>query len=213
MKINEVGRSMIEMLGVLAISGILGVQGIAVLGATLEKYRMDQSVVQISELIDSVYVYARQWRIKTDERTTLVPYLKAVGRIPDGMKAEDNDTVLKTSLGNYARVYINGSGYYRQTMLTINGSKSWEANIQLYSEKNSIHYCGQILLAVQKVYQESPKSFCYIYLRNQPGGGRTANLRDKSYNFNNLNLSEIYDMCRDFITQKRGFFIQLCFNN
>ena len=50
MKINESGRSMIEMLGVLAIIGVLSVGGIAGYSKAMSKYRVNKNIDQISHI-------------------------------------------------------------------------------------------------------------------------------------------------------------------
>lgn len=50
MKVNESGRSMIEMLGVLAIIGVLSVGGIAGYSKAMSKYRVNKTVDQISHI-------------------------------------------------------------------------------------------------------------------------------------------------------------------
>ena len=54
MLINENGRSMIEMLGVLAIIGVLSVGGIAGFSKAMESYKTNQSIDQISTMIANV---------------------------------------------------------------------------------------------------------------------------------------------------------------
>jgi len=50
MKINESGRSMIEMLGVLAIIGVLSVGGIAGYSKAMSKYRVNKTIDQVSHI-------------------------------------------------------------------------------------------------------------------------------------------------------------------
>ena len=45
---NETGRSMIEMLGVLAIIGVLSVGGIAGYSKAMQKYRINKTIEQFS---------------------------------------------------------------------------------------------------------------------------------------------------------------------
>ncbi|MBR1600599.1 MAG: hypothetical protein IJ677_03380 [Alphaproteobacteria bacterium] len=54
MKINESGRSMIEMLGVLAIIGVLSVGGIAGYSKAMGKHRVNKSIEQITQIVSSV---------------------------------------------------------------------------------------------------------------------------------------------------------------
>lgn len=61
MKINQSGRSMIEMLGVLAIIGVLSVGGIAGYSKAMAKYRSNKMIEQISMLITNIRtMYAQQ---------------------------------------------------------------------------------------------------------------------------------------------------------
>jgi type II secretory pathway pseudopilin PulG len=54
MKINESGRSMIEMLGVLAIIGVLSVGGIAGYSKAMSKYRTNKMIDQATMLITNI---------------------------------------------------------------------------------------------------------------------------------------------------------------
>jgi len=54
MKDNETGRSMIEMLGVLAIIGVLSVGGIAGYSKAMMKYRTNKTIEQISMIVTNV---------------------------------------------------------------------------------------------------------------------------------------------------------------
>ncbi|MCQ2734671.1 MAG: hypothetical protein MJ212_01810 [Alphaproteobacteria bacterium] len=54
MKINEFGRSMIEMLGVLAIIGVLSVGGIAGYSKAMQKYRVNKAIDEITTIVTGV---------------------------------------------------------------------------------------------------------------------------------------------------------------
>ncbi len=56
MKINEKGRSMIEMLGVLAIIGVLSVGGIAGYSKAMAKFRANKTIDQISHIVANVRI-------------------------------------------------------------------------------------------------------------------------------------------------------------
>ena len=53
-EINQSGRSMIEMLGVLAIIGVLSVGGIAGYSKAMSKYRTNKTIDQITQIINGV---------------------------------------------------------------------------------------------------------------------------------------------------------------
>lgn len=56
-KINEIGRSMVEMLGVLAIIGVLTVGGIAGYSQAMAKHKLNRSIEQIFSIITNVRLY------------------------------------------------------------------------------------------------------------------------------------------------------------
>lgn len=61
MKINQSGRSMIEMLGVLAIIGVLSVGGIAGYSKAMSKYRTNKVLDQVAMLVTNIRtMYAQQ---------------------------------------------------------------------------------------------------------------------------------------------------------
>ena len=53
MKINESGRSMIEMLGVLAIIGVLSIGGIAGYAKAMSKYKTNKTIEQVTQTVAS----------------------------------------------------------------------------------------------------------------------------------------------------------------
>ncbi len=55
MKIQENGRSMIEMLGVLAIVGVLSVGGIAAYSKAMTKFKINKSIEQINMIRENIY--------------------------------------------------------------------------------------------------------------------------------------------------------------
>ena len=54
---NETGRSMIEMLGVLAIIGVLSVGGIAGYSKAMQKYRINKTIEQITLIAGAAEPY------------------------------------------------------------------------------------------------------------------------------------------------------------
>ena len=56
MRINENGRSMIEMLGVLAIIGVLSVGGIAGYSKAMAKFRANKTIDQISHIVTNIRI-------------------------------------------------------------------------------------------------------------------------------------------------------------
>ena len=57
MKINETGRSMIEMLGVLAIVGVLSVGGLAGYSKMMSQYKINASLEQVGAIASKISAY------------------------------------------------------------------------------------------------------------------------------------------------------------
>jgi len=98
--INESGRSMIEMLGVLAIIGVLSVGGIAGYSKAMMKYRVNKTIEQISMIIANTQTFFQSQ--KKSERYADV-YNKDIWKkaklIPDEMW--DGDSVKNIFGGDF----------------------------------------------------------------------------------------------------------------
>ena len=68
---RENGRSMVEMLGVLAIIGVLSVGAIAGYSKAMMKYKLNKQTEQLSTLINAGLRYAGQWNLS--ESASLLP--------------------------------------------------------------------------------------------------------------------------------------------
>ena len=114
--ICSAGRSMIEMLGVLAIVGVLSVGGIAGYSKAMEKFKVNKAISQYSMLIYDMLEFHHN--LDYDYDTGLVDIFQATQSIPPDWE-KVNDTDLKDSYGNI--VSIRGSRKYIMLSLTIGG--------------------------------------------------------------------------------------------
>ena len=91
---NPIGRSMIEMLGVLAIIGVLSVGGIQGFSKAMETYQSHKQLEQINSLIYAALelrdgLIQNYKNAPTTQRYNLMPALSALGYLPD-MKLVSN---------------------------------------------------------------------------------------------------------------------------
>lgn len=109
---NDSGRSMIEMLGVLAIIGVLSVGGIAGYSKGMRKYRENKAVDQISQILTSVRTfYTNQGSFKGLDNASAVKY----EIVPQDMVEEDNvgegadagDIILRNAFGGKVDISTN----------------------------------------------------------------------------------------------------------
>ena len=77
----ELGRSMIEMLGVLAIIGVLSVGGIAGYSKAMEQFKINKTIEQYNYLIFGMLNYMKDIP-KTTQTTCLLNIAEATGLIP-----------------------------------------------------------------------------------------------------------------------------------
>lgn len=91
MRVCEKGRSMIEMLGVLAIVGVLSVGGIAGYSKAMAKFKMNTLLSQVSELtmnIRSLYMHQGNYA-GMSERVVI-----NAGVIPNGLTVQGSSTII-----------------------------------------------------------------------------------------------------------------------
>ena len=104
------GRSMVEMLGVLAIIGVLSVGAMNGYAKAMFKYKLNKQAEAISTLIN----YGLQYKDKLDRDEGKVTYYNEIfyklGLIPDGIKYVNKST-LYDNFNNHLYVYYNNQKY------------------------------------------------------------------------------------------------------
>ncbi len=93
---TQSGRSMIEMLGVLAIIGVLSVGGIAGYSKAMMKYRINKSIEQISLIsqnVRSFFASQRNYGGLDSAYSNGLSLIKKAKLVPDEMIDEDNSYV------------------------------------------------------------------------------------------------------------------------
>ena len=98
---TQSGRSMVEMLGVLAIIGVLSVGAIAGYSKAMMKYKLNKQAEQINQVVNAVSQYHDQ--IKSDTVISLVPIFKKINLIPVEMIKDDSYSIYDI-FGNKIRI-------------------------------------------------------------------------------------------------------------
>ena len=102
-KKSQAGRSMVEMLGVLAIIGVLSVGGIAGYSKAMQKYKINKAIDQISTIITNVQTLISN----TNNRGGLMRSYD-LGVFPDDMQYV-NDHIVRNTFGLYTMVTGGGN--------------------------------------------------------------------------------------------------------
>ena len=123
-KSASTGRSMVEMLGVLAIIGVLSVGAIAGYSKAMMKYKLNKQTEQIGSILDYVNMHFDDLkRSKTDTVGNLIPLFKKLGVIPQEMiRKNRNDAIFDvfgTTIGlkNYT---VGDDNYTFEFLLYLN---------------------------------------------------------------------------------------------
>ena len=86
--VNENGRSMVEMLGVLAIIGVLSVGGIAGYSKAMNKFKINKTTDQVSMLVANIRtIYSTQGNYEGLDNETAIKF----GVVPNDMIKKDKD--------------------------------------------------------------------------------------------------------------------------
>ena len=110
---NPLGRSMIEMLGVLAIIGVLSVGGIAGYSQAMEKFKMNKAIGDYNMLIFGLLEHEADLKqLATNANvsfTSLINYVDSAGLIPQNWQ-KINDSVISDAYGNHIQIFVNEIG-------------------------------------------------------------------------------------------------------
>ena len=109
-KTNQAGRSMLEMLGVLAIVGILSVGGIFGYNKAVLKIKLNRQAEQYTQLITNIPLLLNQKELSQTDNVNLTHIIIKAGVIPQEMIIKKNSTYLYDALGN--RVSIGRERFF-----------------------------------------------------------------------------------------------------
>ena len=101
------GRSMVEMLGVLAIIGVLSVGAIAGYSKAMMKYRLNKQTEQIGSILDYISVYTDELnRDRNNMSYHMLPLLIKLGVIPQEMIHENSSPYIYDSFDNQILLFF-----------------------------------------------------------------------------------------------------------
>lgn len=167
MKFNELGRSMVEMLGVLAIIGVLSVGAIAGYSKAMNKYKLNKQSYQMSQLVSAVIRYRSELKPTTHTgMLSLIPYLRKLNEIPQEMEYPStdakHDSYLKDPFNNNITIFHHDTNYTGITFNLANNSISRDScrNIYLLAKEFS-PYISRLQISL---FSESANTTQYLSL-------------------------------------------------
>ena len=113
---SQSGRSMIEMLGVLAIIGVLSVGGIAGYSKAMEKYKLNKVMSEYSMLVYGILEHIDDFRkYRTQNNLALSNVLEALDVIPSSWHRDDKNDFIDDN-GYTIRVFNHYGDDYEGTI-------------------------------------------------------------------------------------------------
>ena len=189
-KICELGRSMVEMLGVLAIIGVLSVGGIAGYSNAMFKYKLNKQAEQVNQVINSISTHFNRFKhyMLTQTNKNLTQYFIAMGEIPDEMIKNDNSKIYDVFNTGF-EIMVEGNGirivlyvYLELTKDSVENSKKC-LNIITVAKENSANIS---LLETYSTAEDGHTSYTALYGDKRCSGSRCLK---------NFSLDEAYLLC------------------
>lgn len=106
-RVLQIGRSMIEMLGVLAIIAVLSVGGIAGYSKAMEMYKINKTLEHYNYLVLGMLDYVRETKNLAEQTNTgMTMIAEAAGLIPATWQKENNFN-LRDDMENIVQIFAN----------------------------------------------------------------------------------------------------------
>ena len=195
----EKGRSMIEMLGVLAIIAVLTVGGIAGYSKAMEKFKINKVIDDFNMLVMNILEHRDSFEKLGNTKTEyqLTDTIYAMNLVPASWK-QLSSSYLEDSMGNWLNIYVrnNSSGSYKGIVFDYNlGGLSVDEDGHNFSESFNNKLCFElfntVIVPLHHVFKRGRiyPNDSYIYYGDAYCDGQIAPcLKD-------LTLSRIKEMC------------------
>ena len=204
------GRSMVEMLGVLAIIGVLSVGAIAGYGKAMFKYKLNKQTEQLNQVIDTIVRYKSSLILNPNPADAdlsdfqLVPLLKKLGEIPKEMYT-NKDIFIKDSFGTEYYVYNRNN---QKSIVTLR-------TYTLERNESSFQTCKNLYLIAKEWHKELSAIFVVAY-RGEDYADKDWYCGDNNetnicYKITNLKLTDLDDICRTAAEEQGHYSITLQF--
>lgn len=118
-KINQNGRSIPEMLGVLAIVGILSVGGIAGYGRAMMKYKLNKQLTQYTAIITGSYQLAQLRDAAGNKNVNLTRFMINSGVVPSEMIKPGFSNYIWDAMGNQIYIGIESLVFFQNNNFTV----------------------------------------------------------------------------------------------
>lgn len=194
-KNGEKGRSMIEMLGVLAIISVLTVGGIAGYSKAMEKWKINKTLEGYSFLTQGLMEHIDNLRVLQPTDNTRKHYLletiKELNLIPEGWSIQNQ--ILTDTTGSTVTVFARNNHLVYDIEL---GTYSFDGSNNIKSDNFSVKLCREF---ISNFAQPLHSSLQYIWIFTNQGKNKYYYGDSSCTNDNkcliNMTLSDIQNAC------------------
>ena len=197
---SENGRSMVEMLGVLAIIGVLSVGTISGYSKAMMKYKLNKHTEQMNTLINTVARNVHSFDNIKEGETNLTPYLIKMGEIPTEMVKTNNSDYVYDIFGQEWQIVLQENNIYL-TSYHENGS-----SFLSLSSPDRLPICQNILTIAKEysdnIYMVSTQTASSDYNEGQfyfIMGNKLCNELKNYRCLKNLALDDTYNICNEHV--------------
>ena len=179
------GRSMVEMLGVLAIIGVLSIGAIAGYSKAMMKYKLHKHAEQLNTILSAVQQYRHEWKFTSN--TQLKPYYQKMGIIPPEMIKDNTDNIYDI-FNNTILLMTNG----KASNLPYTRSVGFAYSIN----SNNYDVCLNFFIVVKAYHEDLLRATINNAdsLENSFYGDKYCNLGKRKC-IRNINMNEMYNIC------------------
>lgn len=209
MKINQIGRSMVEMLGVLAIIGVLSVGSIAGYSKAMNKYKLNKHAESLNMLLSNALQLSSSInKAKSGGNNNDIYYNEFLNKaklLPDGIvyKKESwnqtgltkNDYLVDT-FGNKMSFYSRTSYDYSFGLFIALGNNSYSRDICHNIINMAREHSSNIIRVAREVLVSS----------NNWSNSNIYSDCSKGTCFNNFSVTDIHDMCKISDKNSKDFY-------
>ncbi len=192
-KNNQTGRSMVEMLGVLAIIGVLSVGAIAGYSKAMKKHKLNIQAQGLSLLLQNSINFTSTFKMEEGANINISAYLNKLKVIPDGFKYDENNESITDNFSSTLRLesctahpseHNFGLRYYIS-----------DTNFRFDICVNLINIAKEYKGQINYLMVSRPGTVQINYYGDNGRGCRnTANTQNKC--LAKLTLDDIYEMCK-----------------
>ena len=192
------GRSMVEMLGVLAIIGVLSVGAIAGYSKAMMKYKLNKQTESIMQVLNYGLLLHNALNRHTPEtfNYSMFPYYEKLNYMPESIKQSGQ---------NYYDIFNNTVNVLYAGSKT-NGWETMQIQIKFASATASVSQC----LNLFQTCQQAKDVISYITISKRYSDSQSSNgeaiwgndayaqnhKTTKAYSLNTLNISDMETLCR-----------------